>query len=97
MDAVAHAPRGDGKHPPQLAAAEHADRRAGKDGRGQGSVSPNILCVCSARNWCSLFAQLWMVGGEDGDGQKRSVGRPRLADGERADGDAGGHLHDREE
>src|SRR5882724_4456756 len=54
VDAVAHAPRRDSKHPPQLSATEHADRRTGQDGRGQGSVSPNILCVCSARNWCSF-------------------------------------------
>ena len=28
VDAVAHAPRGDGEHAPELAAAEHAERRA---------------------------------------------------------------------
>src|SRR5262245_47884964 len=53
MDAIAHTPCRNGKHPAQLAATEDANRRAWQDGRGQGSVSPNMRCVCSARNWCN--------------------------------------------
>src|SRR5687768_10967931 len=52
--AVAHAARRDGEHAPQLAASEHSDGRTWQDGRGQGSVSPNTLWVCSVRNWRSL-------------------------------------------
>jgi hypothetical protein len=39
VNAITHPPRRQGEHPAELAAAEYAQRRAGKDGRSAGGVS----------------------------------------------------------
>ena len=49
VDAVAHAPRGDGEHAAQLAAAQHANRGSGKNRLDHESVSLRTRSVCAAR------------------------------------------------
>ena len=44
-----------------------------------------------------LLGQLGPLARKDGDREEAGVARPRLADGERRDGDALGHLHDGEQ
>jgi len=44
-----------------------------------------------------LAAQFGVFTGKDLDGQESGVGGTRLADGERSDGNAGGHLNDRKQ
>src|SRR5262249_388287 len=50
MDAVSHPMRRNGKHPSELSAAEHAERRARTDHPRHGNRSCLTLCVCSFRN-----------------------------------------------
>ena len=56
VDAIAHPASGNGEHPAQLPAAQHADRRARQNRLRHGSVSPSTRSVCSRRNCFSLFA-----------------------------------------
>ena len=50
VDAIAHAPRRDGEHAPQLAASQHADGRAGQYRLDHASSSERTLAACSSRN-----------------------------------------------
>ena len=97
MDAIAHPPGGDGEHPPELSAPEHADDGAREHRLRQGTVSPITRCVCSARNCSRRRASSAPLGGEDRDGEERRVDRAGLPDGEGRDGHAAGHLHDRQQ
>ena len=97
VDAVAHAARRDGEHAAQLAAAEHADgRRRG----GSGSLERlfgDLARVCAARNACSFARRSGRVLARIAMASSAAFLAPAIADGERGDGNAGGHLHDREQ
>ena len=82
---------------PKLAAAENADGRARQDRIHGELVLARTLRVCSSRKSTQFFAQAGPRVGENGDGQQRGIDRAGFADGEGADGDAAGHLHDREQ
>ena len=84
---------------PELPAAQ-ARRPARHPARStprHGSRSWRTLCVCSARNSRSRVAQIRPRVREDRHREHARVGRARLADGERADRHAAGHLDDREQ
>ena len=55
------------------------------------------LSVCAARKASSRSASAGSVVARIAAASSAGVGRARLADGQRADGNAGGHLDDREQ
>ena len=50
VDAIAHAPRRDGEHAPQLPASQHADGGAGEYRFDHASSSERTCAACSSRN-----------------------------------------------
>src|ERR1700749_856335 len=56
----------------------------------------HVRCLARTIGFEAL-GQVLVSDREDRGGEERRVGRTGLADRERADGHAGGHLHDREE
>ena len=62
-----------------------------------GRVVPSTLSVCAARNASSAARISRMRIAEDRRGQQRRIGRARDADRQRADRNAGRHLHDRQQ
>ena len=97
VDAVAHAPGRDREHAPELAAAQHADGGAGQDDAVHGSVSCAHLRGLLGAERAQPLAQLGARRGEDRHRQQAGVGRAGLADRQRADRHAAGHLHDRQQ
>ena len=101
---IAELGRGGREHAAELAAAEDADGRSGGEAascqrlsgyRHSSGVGGDGVGLCGAPGFEALGQRI--VGRrEDRGRQKASVDRAGLADRERADRDAAGHLDDRE-
>ena len=83
---------------PELAAAEHADRRARAERSSlTADCSSRTLRFCSSRKALSFCAQRARLFGQNRNRQQRRVLRARRPDGQRRDRHTRGHLHDREQ
>ena len=57
-DAIAHRSCSQGEHPAELSTAEHAERGAGQDHPGEGSLRSLTRAVCARLNSVSFVARL---------------------------------------
>ena len=93
-EAQAERVAGQGQHAAELPAAEDADSSwlppAGRGGRGRPASARAVTRRAPSRNCGCLPA-------EDGGRQQGRVDGAGPADGQRADRDAGRHLHDRQQ
>ncbi len=96
VDPIAHAAGGDGEHAAQLAAAQDADGRAGED-RVHSSCLFDYFALLRCAEVVQLGAQSGRVLARIATAKSAAFFAPAVADGERCDGNAGGHLHDREQ
>ena len=90
---VAELRRGDRQHAAELTAADDPDGRARRDHSGASATDP----VCASRHASSRRASASSSRREHRRGKQRCVDRAGLADRQRPDRNAGGHLHDREQ
>ena len=79
VDAIAHAPRRDREHAPQLPAAQHADGGARRESAASRQLFRANFRGLLVAKLAQLLAQRRVVIGEDRDGQQRRVVRARLS------------------
>ena len=102
-DVEAQAAGRQGEHPAKLAAAQDADRRAGREGKGRHQPplgSPTVSGTDAARSarCCGQTGGQGGVGqGEDFGGQQAGVARPGLTHRQGSHRHAGRHLDDGEQ